>query len=75
MIWQFIYLSFNDQELSIPELNYKQDDNQIIVFQIETGMISKKWAKGVSTFQAVLSISWIVQCVHPQTYFIYARLN
>ena len=44
-MWQFIYLSFMDQELMMLELRYKQyaeDFNHINTFQMETGLIAKK---------------------------------
>ena len=45
LMWQFIFLSFMDQECLMLELRYKQhadDFNRINNFQIEKGMIAKK---------------------------------
>ena len=44
-MWQFIFLSFMDQELLMLELRYKQhadDFNGINAFQIENQLIAKK---------------------------------
>ena len=44
-IWQFMFLSFMDQELLMLELRYKQhaeDFNRINAHQLETGLIAKK---------------------------------
>ena len=48
LMWQFIFLSFMDQELLMLELRYKQyaeDFNRINTFQIENGLIAKKDGK------------------------------
>ena len=45
LMWQFIFLSFMDQELLMLELRYKQhaeDFNRINTFQIENGLLAKK---------------------------------
>ena len=45
LMWQFIYLSFFDQELLMLELKHRQnaeDFNRINAFQIENGVIAKK---------------------------------
>ena len=45
LLWQFVYLSFIDQELLMLELRYKQhseDFNRINNFQTETGLIAKR---------------------------------
>ena len=44
-MWQFIFLSFMDQELLMLELKYKQhseDFSRINNYQIEHGLIAKK---------------------------------
>ena len=45
LMWQFVFLSFMDQELLMLELRYKQqaeDFNRINTHQFETGLIAKK---------------------------------
>ena len=45
LMWQFIYLSFFDQDLLMLELKHRQnaeDFNRINAFQIENGVIAKK---------------------------------
>ena len=45
LMWQFIYLSFFDQDLLMLELSNKQnaeDFNRINAFQIENGVITRK---------------------------------
>ena len=48
LIWQFIYLSFFDQDLMMLELKYQQhaeDFQRINVFHQEAGFIAKKHLK------------------------------
>ena len=51
-MWQFIYLSFMDQDLMMLELRYKQyaeDFNGINTFQMEKVLIAKKrWTQSLS---------------------------
>ena len=58
LMWQFIFLSFMDQELLMLELKYKQhseDFNRINNYQIEHGLIAKRMdPKCISSFQSVL---------------------
>ena len=57
-MWQFIYLSFFEQELLMLELRYKQhaeDFNRINAVQLETGCISRlDGPKSIPLVQAIL---------------------